>query len=142
MADLLGARTTFDPGGGRSGQLVSLRELERRGFGPISRLPVSLRIVLEALARHADGHRVTEADVRALARWSPVGPRTRELPLVVARVLLQDFTGVPLLVDLAAMRAAASRSSRLVKDSSLPWWTVALPNPDGRASSSRYQAPS
>jgi aconitate hydratase len=112
MANLLGAHTTFDLGDGRSGRLVSLRELERRGFGPISRLPVSLRIVLESLARHADGTRVSEADVRALAGWNPTGRRTRELPFVVARVLLQDFTGVPLLVDLAAMRAAATRLGR------------------------------
>jgi aconitate hydratase len=109
MDDLLGAWLDFDPGDGRPGRLVSLPELERRGLGAISRLPVSLRVVLEALARTADGRRVTEADVRALARWEPTGPRTRELPFVVARVLLQDFTGVPLLVDLAAMRAAAVR---------------------------------
>ncbi len=112
MDDLLGARLDFDPGEGRRGTLVSLPELERRGLGPISRLPVSIRVVLEALARTADGRRVTEADVRALARWSPTGLRTRELPFVVARVLLQDFTGVPLLVDLAAMRAAAVRLGR------------------------------
>jgi aconitate hydratase len=112
MADLLGARTTFDLGDGRSGALISLPALERRGLGPISRLPVSLRIVLESLARHADRGRVTEADVESLARWDPTGPRTRELPFVVARVLLQDFTGVPLLVDLAAMRAAAARLGR------------------------------
>jgi aconitate hydratase len=112
MDDLLAARLDFDPGGGRRGRLVSLPELERRGLGPISRLPVSLRVVLEALARTADGRRITEADVRALARWRPNGPRTRELPFVVARVLLQDFTGVPLLVDLAAMRAAAVRLGR------------------------------
>src|SRR5512137_572459 len=112
MTDLLGAVASFDPGDGRRGRLVSLGELERRGFGPVSRLPVSLRVVLESLARHADGRRVTEADVRALARWNPTGPRTRELPFVVARVLLQDFTGVPLLVDLAAMRAAAARLGR------------------------------
>jgi aconitate hydratase len=112
MAELPWTRATFEPGEGQRGTLVSLPELERRGFGPVSRLPVSLRIVLESLARHADGHRVTEADVRALAGWNPTGPRTRELPFVVARVLLQDFTGVPLLVDLAAMRAAAARQGR------------------------------
>src|SRR5512138_764677 len=109
MADRLGATTTFEISPGRTGRLVSLPELERRGFGPISRLPVSLRIVLEAVARSVDGHRVTEDDVRALARWQPRGERTAEIPFVVARVLLQDFTGVPLLVDLAAMRAAAAR---------------------------------
>jgi aconitate hydratase len=112
MTDPLGALITFDVGDGRQGRLVSLPSLERRGFGPISRLPVSIRVVLEALARTVDGKRVTEADVRALARWNPGGARTRELPFVVARVLLQDFTGVPLLVDLAAMRAAAARLGR------------------------------
>jgi aconitate hydratase len=109
MADPFGATTTFEISPGRSGRLVSLPALERRGLGPISRLPVSLRIVLESLARNADGHRVTEEDVRALAAWQPRGERTREIPFVVARVLLQDFTGVPLLVDLAAMRAAVAR---------------------------------
>ncbi|HET9555196.1 MAG TPA: aconitate hydratase AcnA [Anaeromyxobacteraceae bacterium] len=109
MHDHLGVIASFDLGGGRSGKLVSLPLLEQRGFGPIARLPVALRVVLESLARNADGKRVTEEDVRALARWAPNGERTREVPFVVARVLLQDFTGVPLLVDLAAMRAAAAR---------------------------------
>ncbi len=109
MADPLGATRTFEISPGRRGQLVSLPALEERGFGPISRLPASLRIVLESLARNVDGHRVTEEDVRALARWQPRGERVREIPFVVARVLLQDFTGVPLLVDLAAMRAAVAR---------------------------------
>jgi aconitate hydratase len=112
MQDHLGVILPFELGDGRTGRLVSLPELERRGFGPISRLPVSLRVVLESLARHADGRRATEEDVRALAGWQPRGPRTRELPFVVARVLLQDFTGVPLLVDLAAMRAAAARQGK------------------------------
>ncbi len=109
MADPLGATRTFDISAGRTGRFISLPALEERGLGPISRLPVSLRIVLEALARNVDGHRVTEDDVRALARWEPRAERTREIPFVVARVLLQDFTGVPLLVDLAAMRAAVAR---------------------------------
>ena len=112
MADPLGAKATFEISPGVPGTMVSLPELERRGFGPVSRLPVSLRIVLESLARHLDGRRVTEEDVRALARWEPRAERTRELPFFVARVLLQDFTGVPLLVDLAAMRAAVSRLGR------------------------------
>jgi aconitate hydratase len=112
MADSLGANATFEASPGVPGTLVSLPELERRGFGPISRLPVSLRIVLESLARHLDGRRVTEEDVRALARWDPRAERTREIPFFVARVLLQDFTGVPLLVDLAAMRAAVARLGR------------------------------
>ena len=108
-ADPLGAARTFEISPGRTGRLVSLPALEEAGLGPISRLPVSLRIVLESLARNVDGRRVAEDDVRALAGWRPGGERTREIPFVVARVLLQDFTGVPLLVDLAAMRAAVER---------------------------------
>src|SRR5512138_3000334 len=108
-ADPLGATKTFEISPGRSGRLVSLPALEERGFGRVSRLPVSLRIVLESLARNVDGHRVTEDDVRALAGWRPGGERTREVPFVVARVLLQDFTGVPLIADLAAMRSAVAR---------------------------------
>ena len=105
----LGLVTPFSPSPGRQGRLVSLPELERRGYGPVSRLPVSLRIVLESLARNLDGQRVTEEDVRALAGWAPRAERSREIPFVVGRVLLQDFTGVPLLVDLAAMRSAVAR---------------------------------
>jgi aconitate hydratase len=112
MADALGAKRPFQISTGKAGALVSLPALEERGFGPISRLPVSLRVVLESLARNVDGHRVTEEDVRALARWEPRGERHREIPFMVARVLLQDFTGVPLLVDLAAMRSAVARLKR------------------------------
>jgi aconitate hydratase len=112
MSDPLGLVTTFPISAGRTGRLVSLPELERRGFGPVSRLPVSLRIVLESLARNTDGQRVTEEDVRALARWQPRAERTREIPFVVGRVLLQDFTGVPLLADLGAMRSAVARLGR------------------------------
>jgi aconitate hydratase len=109
MNDPLGAVTSFEIAPGKTGQLVSLPALERKGYGKISRLPVSIRIVLESLARNVDGQRVTEEDVRALAGWQPNAERTREIPFVVARVLLQDFTGVPLLVDLAAMRSAVAR---------------------------------
>ena len=109
MNDLLGVLTPFEIAPGKTGRLVSLPALERKGFGPISRLPVSLRVVLESVARNVDGHRVTEDDVRALAGWRPRAERTREIPFVVGRVLLQDFTGVPLLVDLAAMRSAVAR---------------------------------
>ncbi|WP_242361211.1 aconitate hydratase [Anaeromyxobacter sp. SG17] len=105
----LGVVVPFEIAAGSTGRLVSLPELERKGFGPVSRLPVSLRIVLESLARNVDGVRVTEEDVRALARWQPRAERTREIPFLVGRVLLQDFTGVPLLVDLAAMRSAVAR---------------------------------
>jgi aconitate hydratase len=109
MNDPLGVLAKFDLGSGQQGTLVSLPALEKKGYGPISRLPVCLRIVLESLARNVDGQRVTEQDVRALARWTPRAERTREIPFVVARVLLQDFTGVPLIVDLAAMRSAVAR---------------------------------
>jgi aconitate hydratase len=109
MNDPLGVLAKFDLGSGGQGILVSLPALEQKGFGPISRLPVCLRIVLESLARNVDGQRVTEEDVRALATWAPRAERTREIPFVVARVLLQDFTGVPLIADLAAMRSVVAR---------------------------------
>jgi aconitate hydratase len=86
----------------------SLPALERAGVGKISRLPVSIRIVLEALVRHCDGRRVSEKHIRELAAWQPKAPRNEEIPFVVARVVLQDLTGVPLLCDLAAMRKAAA----------------------------------
>ena len=95
-----------------SGNFYSLPELERQGVGPISKLPVSIRIVLESVLRNFDGKRITEDNVRRLANWEPNHLRTEEIPFVVARILLQDFTGVPLLVDLAAMRSAAARMSK------------------------------
>nr|MDP9360135.1 aconitate hydratase [Acidobacteriota bacterium] len=76
----------------------------------VSKLPVSIRIVLESVLRNLDGKKITEDDVRTLANWQARGERTDEIPFMVARILLQDFTGVPLLVDLAAMRSAASRA--------------------------------
>ncbi len=87
-------------------------QLEREGVGPVSRLPVSLRIVLESVLRNYDGKKITEENVRALCGWRAESERTEEIPFVVARVLLQDFTGVPLLVDLAAMRSAVGRMGR------------------------------
>jgi aconitate hydratase len=98
--------------GGRKLRYASLPELEKQGLGAIGRMPVSLRIVLESLLRNCDGKRVREADVRALAAWKSDAPRTAEVPFVVARILLQDFTGVPLLVDLAAMRSAVQRAGK------------------------------
>jgi aconitate hydratase len=100
------AQFTF--GAGKSGQLCSLPALEKAGFGALSRLPVSIRVVLESLVRNCDGKRVREEDVRALCAWKPNAERTEEIPFVVARVILQDFTGVPLIVDLAAMRSAVA----------------------------------
>jgi len=91
-----------------TGKFYSLRALETAGVGTISRLPVSIRIVLESVLRNCDGRKVTEEHVRQLANWAPRAERTDEIPFVVARVVLQDFTGVPLLADLAAMRNVAS----------------------------------
>ncbi len=96
----------------QAGKFYSLPQLEREGVGPVSRLPVSLRIVLESVLRNYDGKKITEENVRALCGWRAESERTEEIPFVVARVLLQDFTGVPLLVDLAAMRSAVGRMGR------------------------------
>ncbi|MDB5800826.1 MAG: acnA [Rhodocyclales bacterium] len=99
----------------RSGKFYSLPQLEQQGVGPISRLPVSIRIVLESLLRNCDGTRILESHVRAVANWQATAPRVAEIPFVVARIVLQDFTGVPLLCDLAAMRSAAARMAHDVK---------------------------
>ena len=103
---------TFTYGDGKTGSYYSLPRLEEAGVGPISRLPVSIRIVLESVLRNVDGKRVTESDVRDLANWGPNDARVTEIPFVVARIVLQDFTGVPLLVDLAAMRSTVARLGR------------------------------
>jgi aconitate hydratase len=100
---------TFDLGNGKKGSFHSLLQLEKSGIGPVSKLPVSIRIVLESVLRNCDGKKVSEASVRELANWKPTAERTEEIPFVVARIVLQDFTGVPLLVDLAAMRSAVAR---------------------------------
>src|SRR5215204_1919759 len=107
--NLFNSLQKFDLGPGRTGQFYSLPQLEREGVGPISRLPVSLRIVLESVLRNCDGRKIKEDDVRALANWQPRAERVEEIPFIVARIVLQDFTGVPLLVDLAAMRSAVAR---------------------------------
>ena len=99
---------SFRPPIGPAGQLYSLPALSRH-FPRVRRMPVSLRIVLESVLRCCDGIKVTEDHVRQLAQWQAQAPRTDEIPLTVARVVLQDFTGVPLLADLAAMRSAATR---------------------------------
>jgi aconitate hydratase len=102
----------FDAGNGKKANLFSLPELEKAGYGKISRLPVSIRIVLESVLRNVDGKKITEANVRDLAAWEPKAPRTNEIPFIVSRILLQDYTGVPLLVDLAAMRSAVARMGK------------------------------
>ncbi len=91
----------------KHGQLYSLPALGKALNVDVKRLPVSIRIVLESVLRNCDGKKVTEEHVRSVAGWKPVAPRTEEIPFVVARIVLQDFTGVPLLVDLAAMRGVA-----------------------------------
>ena len=100
---------TFTTEAGKTGQFYALPQLEKAGVGPISRLPISIRIVLESVLRNYDAQKITEADIRTLANWGPTETRTAEIPFVVARIILQDFTGVPLLVDLAAMRSAVAR---------------------------------
>ncbi len=102
----------FRTAGGRSGRFYSLPALEKAGVGRISRLPLSIRIVLESVLRNCDGKKITEEHVRQLAGWGANAPRTEEIPFVVARVVLQDFTGVPLLCDLAAMRGVAHRMGK------------------------------
>ncbi len=102
----------FDPGTGKKGKFHSLPALEEAGIGMISHLPVSIRIVLESVLRNYDGKKITEDHVKQLAAWSPQARRVEEIPFVVARILLQDFTGVPLLCDLAAMRGAARRMGK------------------------------
>src|SRR5881398_1714068 len=97
--------------GGKSARLASL-PAARDKYPAVARLPVSLRIVLESLLRNLDGKRVREEDVKNLASWQPRAERTEEIPFVVSRVLLQDFTGVPLVVDLAAMRSAVKRAGQ------------------------------
>ena len=97
--------------GGASGYIYSLKALENSGFD-ISRLPVSIKIVLESVLRNCDGKRATEADVKKLAAWNAAAPGDYEVPFVVSRIVLQDFTGVPLLVDLAAMRDAAAKQGK------------------------------
>jgi aconitate hydratase len=93
---------------GESHSFYSLPALEKAGFN-LKKLPVSIRLVLESLLRNCDGKRVSEPAIRALATWAAKAERTEEIPFVVARIVLQDFTGVPLLVDLAAMRSAVTK---------------------------------
>ena len=100
-------RKTFKTAGGRSGQLYSLPALAKT-YPNVNRLPQSIRIVLESVLRNCDGKKVTPEHVEQLANWAPNAERTDEIPFVVTRVVLQDFTGVPLLADLAAMRSVAA----------------------------------
>jgi aconitate hydratase len=107
--NLFSTLQTFTLGTKGEGRFYSLPILERQGIGPVSRLPVSIRVILESVLRNFDGKKITEEHIQELANWQPNGERTEEIPFIVARVLLQDFTGVPLLVDLAAMRSCVAR---------------------------------
>lgn len=105
--DYAGTRKTFKTASGKSGAYYSLPELAKQ-HPNVAKLPVSIRIVLESVLRNCDGNKVTPDHVAQLANWQPNAERTDEIPFVVARVVLQDFTGVPLLADLAAMRNVAA----------------------------------
>src|SRR3982751_4681858 len=97
---------TLKTGSGKAGQYFSLPELAKT-HPNVNQLPISIRIVLESVLRNCDGKKVTPEHVAQLANWQPTAERVDEIPFVVARVVLQDFTGVPLLADLAAMRSVA-----------------------------------
>ncbi|HEY5992623.1 MAG TPA: aconitate hydratase [Candidatus Udaeobacter sp.] len=112
MQDEFKTLTKFDAGKGRQGFWFSLPALEEQGIGKISRLPVSIRIVLESVLRNCDRKKVRRKDVETLANWNAKSPANAEIPFVVARIVLQDFTGVPLVVDLAAMRSAVKLLGR------------------------------
>jgi aconitate hydratase len=106
--DPFGARDTFDSGKGKVG-IYRLSKLEELGLCKVATLPFSIRVLLEAVLRNCDGFEVTEEDVRNMAGWNAATPALVEIPFKPARVVLQDFTGVPAVVDLAAMRAAMER---------------------------------
>ena len=107
---MIDVRQRLNLASGSSRTYHALPLLEKQGVGTLSRLPVSLRILLESVLRNLDGPRLRDEDVETLSRWQPCAARTAEIPFVVGRMLLQDFTGVPLIVDLAAMRSAVARA--------------------------------
>src|SRR5438128_6092149 len=102
---------TFKTASGKTGAFWSLPELAKT-YPNVNRLPVSMRIVLESVLRNCDGKKVTPEHVVEVAGWQANAPRQDEIPFVVARVVLQDFTGVPLLADLAAMRTVAHQMGK------------------------------
>jgi aconitate hydratase len=108
-SDPFGARRSLETGHGTA-LIYSLKSLERAGLASgLGRLPFSIKVLLESVLRHVDGELVTENDVRNLAGWDAVSPKDVELPYMPARVILQDFTGVPAVVDLASLRGAVKR---------------------------------
>ena len=106
--DPFAARDTFDTGHGKAG-IYRLARLEEQGLGRIAELPFSIRVLLESVLRNCDGYQVTEAHVKDLAGWRADAVPEIEIPFKPARVVLQDFTGVPAVVDLAAMRSGMRR---------------------------------
>ncbi len=108
LHDPFGARDTFDTGNGRAA-IYRLSAAGDQGLCRVSALPFSIRLLLEAVLRTCDGYEVTDHDVKSLAGWQPKAAADVEVPFKPARVVLQDFTGVPCVVDLAAMRAAMQR---------------------------------
>ena len=106
--DPFNTRDTFDSGSGDVG-IYRLSRLQEQGIGDIGKLPYSIRVLLESVLRNCDGYVVEQEDVRNLANWNAADPGTKEIPFKPARVVLQDFTGVPAVVDLAAMRSAMQR---------------------------------
>jgi aconitate hydratase len=110
--NLFNSLQEFKFGAGKTGTCYALPALEKAGLGKVSRLPVSLRVVLESALRNYDGKKITEAHLKNLANWQPKAKRSEEVPIVVARVLLQDMTGVPLVVDFAALREAAKNQGK------------------------------
>ena len=106
--DLFKTRQTFNTGSG-TGYLYSLSALRDQGYPGIDRLPFSIKVLLECALRNCDGFLVEKSDVAKLANYDPKNPAQVEIPFMPARVLLQDFTGVPAVVDLAAMRSAMAR---------------------------------
>ena len=113
-------RRLFKTASGKEGRFYSLPALAKQ-FPNVSRLPVSIRIVLESVLRNCDGQKVTAEHVAELANWKPRAERNNEIPFVVARVVLQDFTGVPLLADLAAIDRKSTRlNSSHIQKSRMP----------------------
>ncbi|MEQ8789174.1 MAG: aconitate hydratase AcnA [Pirellulaceae bacterium] len=106
--DPFGARDTFDTGSGQAA-IYRINKLADAGLGDVSRLPYSIRVLLEAVLRNCDGDVVSEQDVKNLAAWNAAAPEPLEIPFKPSRVVLQDFTGVPAVVDLAHMRSAMDR---------------------------------
>ena len=107
---------SFKISAGKTGKFHSLPALAKSLGTDLSRLPVSIRIVLESVLRNCDGKKVTEEHVRQLVNWKTNAPRTDEIPFVLARIVLQDLTGIPLLADLAAMRSVAHRLGKNPKE--------------------------